>query len=159
MKRFCTLVVALLFFLKFFTFCTVFLSLCPEKQAFLSPLRSVLLRSYRISSPYRNSLSVVYLVREGPLGAPGTRLHPHARPRLIRERAQWVQDGHWHALLFCLEPPAPALLREPNQQRRFVMKFFNKNFECLVGDLAMSAGFLPQPSDCFTESQTQYILI
>ena len=23
----------------------------------------------------------------------------------------------------------------------------------------MSAGFLPQPSDCFTESQTQYILI
>ena len=32
-------------------------------------------------------------------------------------------------------------------------------FECLVGDLAMSAGFLPQPSDCFTESQTQYTLI
>ena len=39
-----------------------------EKQAFLSPLRSVLLRPYRIFSPYRNSLSVVFLVREGPLG-------------------------------------------------------------------------------------------
>ena len=37
--------------------------------------------------------------------------------------------------------------------------FSIKHFECLVGDLAMSAGFLPQPSDCFTESQTQYILI
>ena len=38
-------------------------------------------------------------------------------------------------------------------------KFSIKCFECLVGDLAMSAGFLPQPSDCFTESQTQYIRI
>ena len=28
-----------------------------------------------------------------------------------------------------------------------------------IGDLAMSAVFLPQPLDCFTESQTQYILI
>ena len=37
-----------------------------EKQALLSPLRSVLLRPYRIYSP--NSLSVVFLVREGPLG-------------------------------------------------------------------------------------------
>ena len=34
-----------------------------KKQAFLSPLRSVLL------PPYRNSLSVVFLVREGPLGS------------------------------------------------------------------------------------------
>ena len=42
--------------------------LCLKKQAFLSPLRSVLLRAYRIYSPYRNSLSVVFLVREGPLG-------------------------------------------------------------------------------------------
>ena len=39
-----------------------------EKQAFLSPLRSVLLRPYRIFAPYRNSLSVVFLVRKGPLG-------------------------------------------------------------------------------------------
>ena len=31
-----------------------------EKQALLSPLRSVLLRPYRIYSPYRNSLSVEY---------------------------------------------------------------------------------------------------
>ena len=39
-----------------------------EKQAFLRPLRSVLLRPYRIFAPNRNSLSVVFLVREGPLG-------------------------------------------------------------------------------------------
>ena len=39
-----------------------------EKQALLSPLRSVLQRPYRICSPYRNSLSVLFLVREGPLG-------------------------------------------------------------------------------------------
>ena len=42
---------------------------CLEKQAFLSPLRSVLLRPYRIFSLYRNSLSVVFLVRKGPLGS------------------------------------------------------------------------------------------
>ena len=41
---------------------------CPQKQAFLSPLRSVLLRPYRIFSPHRNSLSVVFLVRECLLG-------------------------------------------------------------------------------------------
>ena len=41
---------------------------CLEKPVFLSPLRSVLLRPYRIFSPYRNSVSVVLLVREGPLG-------------------------------------------------------------------------------------------
>ena len=40
----------------------------PEKQALPSPLRSVLLRPYRLCSPYRNSLSVVFLAREGPLG-------------------------------------------------------------------------------------------
>ena len=45
--------------------CLLFL----EKQALLSPLRSVLLRPYRICSPYRNSLSVLFLVRKGPLGA------------------------------------------------------------------------------------------
>ena len=39
-----------------------------EKQALLSPLGSVLLRPYRIWSPYRNSLSVLFLVRKGPLG-------------------------------------------------------------------------------------------
>ena len=41
---------------------------CLEKEAFLSPLRSVLLRPHRIFSPYRDSLSVAFLVREGPLG-------------------------------------------------------------------------------------------
>ena len=41
---------------------------CQENQAFLSPLRSVLLRPYRIFSPYQNSLSVVFSVREVPLG-------------------------------------------------------------------------------------------
>ena len=40
-----------------------------ERQALLSPLRSVLLRPHRICSPYRNSLSVVFLVREGPMGS------------------------------------------------------------------------------------------
>ena len=38
---------------------------CLEKQVFLSPLCSVFLRPYRIFAPYRNSLSVVFLVREG----------------------------------------------------------------------------------------------
>ena len=40
-----------------------------EKQALLSPPRSVLLRPYRICFPYRNSLSVQFFVRKGPLGS------------------------------------------------------------------------------------------
>ena len=53
----------------FFIFCRVFLPLLSrEKQTFLSPLRSVLLRPYRIFSPHRKSLSVVFLVWKGPLG-------------------------------------------------------------------------------------------
>ena len=43
----------------------------------------------------------------------------------------------------CLAKPAETICDE----------IFQKKIECLVGDLAMSAGFLPQPSDCFTESQ------
>ena len=39
-----------------------------DTLAFLRPLRSVLLRPYRIFFPYRNSLSVVFLVWQGPLG-------------------------------------------------------------------------------------------
>ena len=39
-----------------------------EKEAFLSPLRGVLLGPCRIFFLYRNSLSVVFLQREGPLG-------------------------------------------------------------------------------------------
>ena len=39
---------------------------CLEKQAFLRPLRSVLLRPYRIFSPYRNLLSVVFLGKRPP---------------------------------------------------------------------------------------------
>ena len=55
---------------SFFAVCTVFVSslLFLEKQAFLSPFRSNLLRPYRHFSPDRNSLSVVFLVQEGPLG-------------------------------------------------------------------------------------------
>ena len=40
-----------------------------------------------------------------PARAPGTNLHPHARPRLVRERAQWLQEGNWHAILSALGPP------------------------------------------------------
>ena len=40
-----------------------------------------------------------------PSRAPGTPLHPHARPRLIRERARWLQEGNWHAILSALGPP------------------------------------------------------
>ena len=40
-----------------------------------------------------------------PTRSPGTPLHPHARPRLIRERARWLQDGNWHAILAALGPP------------------------------------------------------
>ena len=40
-----------------------------------------------------------------PTRSPGTPLHPHARPRLIRERAQWLQDGNWNAILSALGPP------------------------------------------------------
>ena len=42
-----------------------------ENPAFLSPLCSVLLPLHRIYYPYRNSLSEVFLVREGPLGGEG----------------------------------------------------------------------------------------
>ena len=52
----------------FFAFCTVFLPLlCLEQQACLSPLRSVLLPTYRIFSPFRNSRSVVLFSTGGSL--------------------------------------------------------------------------------------------
>ena len=49
-----------------------------EKQALLRPLRSILLRPYRICSPYRNSLSVLFLVRKGPLGKCTTASQPQS---------------------------------------------------------------------------------
>ena len=52
---------------------TVFLPLLPgKKQAFLTPLRSVLLRPYQIFSPCWNSLSVVFLARKGAWGRSDT---------------------------------------------------------------------------------------
>ena len=71
---------SILLSLYFFTFCTIFL-FCLEKQAFLSPLHSILPCPCRIFSPYRNSLSVVFLAREGPLGNPTLR----AKGTLISE--------------------------------------------------------------------------
>ena len=59
---------------------------CLQKQAFLSPLCSILLRPYRILSPYRNSLSVVFLVREGPLGRSPTDTE--------RKPNQWANPCH-----------------------------------------------------------------
>ena len=66
---------------------------CQEKQALLSPLRSILLRPYRILSPCRNSLSVVFLVREGPLG---TVFSKRCFPEWCAQRVTTIRKGRRH---------------------------------------------------------------
>ena len=39
-----------------------------------------------------------------PAKAPGSQLHPHARPRLLQERAQLLLQNDWDSLLLFLEP-------------------------------------------------------
>ena len=83
------------------------LNLCLEKQAFLSPLRSVSLRPYRIFSPYRNSLSVVVLVRDGPLGTVliggvPTTPDPNTSARVSRYKLEAYRDANWWCVYYFL---------------------------------------------------------
>ena len=84
---------------------------CLEKQAFLSPLRSVLLRPCRIFSRYRKSLSVVFSGREGPFTpSPGNSSVWRAQKTTDFCRKRQVGLRHLRSVTFS---SVLAMVREP----------------------------------------------